>query len=327
MSDLYGSVDEFRAHAYTRADDALLAPHLQDTYGIDVTGVERLDGAVFRVERRDSPPWVARVHPHRRPLAAAEGDAEILRFVERHAFPAERCIANPVSWLDGSAVVVTEFVPGHNARGAGDQALLRRLGELLGVLHSLPLESGATARPAGSWHTLSIEGGDRRHDVDALLSLLADARTRASAVDAEHFDQICKELDGLDTGDGLPVALTHPDFVSANVMRTPDGDVVLVDWTGAGCAPRVASLGFLLATTGGDPSRIQAVVDGYRSQVELSDEELTRLPDSVRAFPLVLDCWGIAYRDARPDAVASKIDAARAYATTVADQASRALTA
>jgi Ser/Thr protein kinase RdoA (MazF antagonist) len=323
VADIYDSVDAFRASAYARAEDSLLAEHVNDTYGVKVVATQRLDGGVVRVDLEDGSAWVARVFPRLRPQSAAEGDADILELVRRHGFPAERCIPDPVSVLDGSAVLVTEFVRGRNCRGDRDPALLRRLGELLAVLHSLPVES-SVARPAGSWHSLSIEGGDRRHDIDALLSLLADARRRVTGENLDALDQICRELDSLDTGDGLPRALTHPDFVGANVIRTDDGNAVLVDWTGAGVAPRVCSLGFLLASTGGHAKLVEAVVSGYQSGIRLTDEELARLPDAVRTFPLVLDCWAIVYRAAPPAAVAAKLPASRAYGATVADRTRRA---
>lgn len=283
-----------------------------------------LDGGVFRVDRRDGSPWVARVFPRIRPLSAAEGDAEILRFVQRHAFPAERCVDNPVSSLDGSAVLVTEFVRGRNARGEKDPALLRLMGELLATLHSLPTDSDTIARPSGSWHSLSIEGGGRRHDVDVLRSLLADAAARASKAEVEDLERIRQALEALDVGDGLPAGLSHPDFVSANVIRTEDGDPVLVDWTGAGMAPRVGALGFLLATTGGDANLIDAVVEGYRTRVDPTAEELDRLVDSVWAFLFILDCWSIVYRGALAAPIAAKLDGLRSYGRAVVELTSNA---
>jgi hypothetical protein len=85
-------------------------------------------------------------------VSRVEGDAEILRFLASHDFPAERIAHDePVSVLNGSGVIVTEFVEG--GRTIDDPALnvpptWFELASLLGRLHSLPAEGGAVARMA-----------------------------------------------------------------------------------------------------------------------------------------------------------------------------------
>ncbi len=68
---------------------------------------------MFRVDRRDGDPWIARVFPPARPRAGFEGDAAILRFLERQDYPAERlAVDDAVSDFDGTFVLVTRFVDG-----------------------------------------------------------------------------------------------------------------------------------------------------------------------------------------------------------------------
>src|SRR5438132_101151 len=83
--------------------------------------------------------------------------------------------------------------------------------------------------------------------------------------------------------------------------------------TRAGSAPRIGALGWLLSTTGGNASLIDAVALGYRSHVRLTDDELSRLPDSLRAFHFVLDCWGIVYWGTPAAPVAAKVAPARQF--------------
>jgi hypothetical protein len=87
------------------APERLLA-HLRDRYGIDPVAATKLSvhkTYVFRVDRRDGEPWVARAFPPARPRAGVEGDAAILRFLERHDYPAERlAVDDAVSDFDGS---------------------------------------------------------------------------------------------------------------------------------------------------------------------------------------------------------------------------------
>jgi Ser/Thr protein kinase RdoA (MazF antagonist) len=327
---LYESVASFKAKAYERVGEDQLGRHLAEHYGIEVRATAQLDGGVHRIDRADGAPWVARLFTTSRPVEAVHGDAAVLRLVADHDFPAERCIADPVTVHHGQGVLVTEFVDGTNARGDERVELFRTLGAQLGRLHSIEVPSGhAGTRRAGSWHSLSVEGGGRDADVAALCSLLADAATRAPADQLLSFETLRGELESLDVGDGLPTALTHPDYNGANAMCTPGGDVVLVDWTGAGTAPRVSALGLLLSSTGANPTLIDAVLEGYTSTVAtpLTAEELDRLDDAIRGFGFVLACWGIVYWGAPASQVAHGVAPGRSFARAIADRARRTVSA
>jgi Ser/Thr protein kinase RdoA (MazF antagonist) len=277
-------------------DEGALRTHLEATYSIRVGAITELDLGVWRVERSGGPDWVARWFPARRPAEAVAGDAEILGYLAEHDFPAERCAAaEPVSVLDGRPVLVTEWaepVPRQQRREAiRDAGGLRRLGDLLGQLHSLPPGSGALARPGGSWHHLA--DGRPSAEVAAASRMLADAARVIPGDEQAAYQALRAEVDGLDAGDGLPEALTHPDFVLANVVATRDG-MVLVDWAAAGRGPRAWSLAFLLyAECSKDLRRGALVMAGYRRHVTLTDEELGRLAGMIRARPLALAAWSV----------------------------------
>ena len=128
-----------------------LLVHLRDRYGIDPVAAAKLSvhkTYVFRIDRNDGCPWVARAFPPARPRAGVEGDAAILRFLERQGYPAERLAADDaVSDFEGSAVLVTRFVEGGQLPdGAGKFAMM---GELLGRLHTLPYDD-SVSRPGGA---------------------------------------------------------------------------------------------------------------------------------------------------------------------------------
>ena len=65
-----------------------------------------------------------------------EGDAEILRFLAAHDFPAERVAhEEPVSVFNGSGVIVTKFVEGARRTDPRDTpAVEHELASLLGRL-------------------------------------------------------------------------------------------------------------------------------------------------------------------------------------------------
>jgi Ser/Thr protein kinase RdoA (MazF antagonist) len=274
--------------------------HLQAQYGIAVSGLAELDLGVYRVGRADGPAWVARVFPAARAEAAAAGDAEILQFLQRHDFPSERAAtAEPLSVLDGHAVLVSEFVPGvaraERAATIREHGGLRRLGEMLGELHALPAAGdsvdGAAARPGGAWHHLT-DGGPA-DEIRAIRALLAECADAAPA-DQPQYAMLARELADADGGDGLPTALIHPDFVLANVIASAERGMVLVDWTGAGQGPRAWPLAFLLyAEAAKNPPRAGLVVSGYRRRVTLEPAEIERIPAMMRVRPVVLAAWSL----------------------------------
>lgn len=192
-----------------------LGRHLEESYGIEVTRLTPLEpwapDGVQRVDRSGGVPWVARVSPGERSVDAAEGDAEILRYLEAHNYPAERCAHDkPVTVFDGRAVVVTELVAGTNARSDNSTDTIRRVGSLVGLLHSLPSAPGAVSRPAGGWHHVSINGGGRRADVDALLPTMDRAAAGLAADDVGLYQQLRDELEAVDGGEDLPHSLLTP---------------------------------------------------------------------------------------------------------------------
>ena len=273
----------------------LIIEHLEACHRIAVAGLTQLDLGVYRVDRRDGPAWVARVFPVTRPQAAAAGDAEILALLAGLDYASERlAAADPVSDLAGHNVLVTEFaepVPRTQRRDAIRAAGgLRRLGEMLAELHALPAGIGAAARPGGGWHHLV--DGTGPDEVAAARALLAGCADRVAPADQAAYAGLRRELDDVDDGAGLPVAVTHPDFVLANVVAPAAGGMVVVDWTGAGTGPRAWTLAFLLwAEAARNLARVDLVAAGYRRHVRLEPAELTRLTAMMRARPAVLAAW------------------------------------
>jgi Ser/Thr protein kinase RdoA (MazF antagonist) len=272
-----------------------IVEHLEACHGITVARLTQLDLGVYRVDRRDGPAWVARIFPAVRPHEAAEGDAEILHRLAALGYPAERPAApEPVSVISGQTVLVTEFEDGvprtqrrDAIRAAGG---LRRLGEMLAELHTLPAGQPALARPGGGWHHLV--DGTGPDEVAAARALLADCADTVAPAGRRDYDALRRELDGVDDGSGLPAAFTHPDFVLPNVIAPPEPDMIVIDWNGAGTGPRAWTLAFLLWAEGArNLPRVDLVAAGYRRHVQLEPAELRRLPAMMRARPVVLAAW------------------------------------
>lgn len=278
-----------------------LPAHLHESYGVTITHVHELDLGVFAVEHAESPSWIVRVFPAERAVEQAQGDAEILELLAALDYPAERAVtAAPVSTLQGQAVLVSELVPSvprsERRSTIGQAGGLAALGERLGRLHSLEHSTAGSAagRPGGAWHHLA--DGAPAAEIAALTTLLEQAAGRVPDGQRSLYDSLCERVGALDSGEGLPLSLTHPDFVLANVIASPSGALVIVDWAGAGQAARMWSLAFLLWSVGfgGDLARVDRVVAGYRSRVLPEAQELDRLRALVAVRPIVFDAWAFA---------------------------------
>ncbi len=140
---------------------------------------------VFRIDRRDGDPWVARAFPPARPRAGVEGDAAILRFLEGQGYPAERlAVDDAVSDLDGSAVLVTRFVEGGQLPDGAEKFAM--MGDLLGRLHALPYDD-SVSRPGGASGEDPSREGSPRQDLLAALSFLDAVDTKVTAAERERF--------------------------------------------------------------------------------------------------------------------------------------------
>jgi Ser/Thr protein kinase RdoA (MazF antagonist) len=298
------TLEEF-GRRYERHGVEGLEAHLEARYDIRVKRVTDLDNGVLRIDRDSGPSWVARVSPDVRQLSQVEQDAAVLNFLAADDFPAERCAHDqPVSVLDGQGVLVTELVPGDNARMDMSGQTLFALGDLLGRLHTLPDTAAVVDREAGGWHHLSQNGGSRSTDVGLLVPFIDAKREKLASSDHQDFEFAIEQLMAVDDCVDLPQTLTHPDPGGANAMVSAPGDPVLIDWTGAGQGPRLLGLGALLSGSlhpvpGAAPSRdfrrVDAIVAGYRQHVRLTDSERGRIEGAVLGFGVVLDFWSMLF--------------------------------
>jgi Ser/Thr protein kinase RdoA (MazF antagonist) len=303
-----------------------LGRHLEETYGIKVTRTTPLEpwapDGVQRVDLEGGDAWVARMHGPARPVAEVHGDAEILRYLADHDFPAERLAhPEPVSTFDSVSVIVTELLPGENCRSDSSPATINGIGRLLGRLHTLPATEGAVSRPAGGWHHLSQAGGGRDEDVRILLPRLAQAAARLPDAEQAACQALVAELEAIDLGTDLPHCLINVDFGGPNIIKWRD-ELSAIDWTGSGHGPRVQSLGTLAWV--GHPSLIDAFVAGYREHTALEPEELDRLDWALVAHGLILQVWGVAFRRAMPSAVLQWLAAERETTELVVERTRKA---
>lgn len=300
-------IAERQAFVHARPfEHAALTAHLEAQYGIRITSLASIDDdpktrpagswpghypSTLLLKRKDGPPWIARIFssPADR-VSRVEGDAEILRFLAAHNFPAERLAhEEPVSVFNGSGVIVTEFVEG--GRPADTPALNRELGSLLGRLHTLPAAGGAVARDGGADESGGgFHVGRPKEDLAAAMSFLVSVEDAITPEGRVGFEMLRDRVENADDAEGLPEALTHGNYHGWSAVGTP-GNLVIVGWAGSGRGPRLPALAWLLTTAAeADLTLVDAAVRGYSEHVQLTDEEIDRLPRILNTKPLWLAC-------------------------------------
>lgn len=298
-----GQVGDFMDRMLHRAGADGIGSHIESTYGTAVKRTKELDLGVHLVEFADGARWVARVFPATREPEAAQSDAEVLDWLASIAFPAEVCAdSQPVSVHCGQAVLVTRLAPGRVV--AARPATFESLGRLLAGLHSTADGPPAARRPGGSWHHLILDAGVAE-EIDSLRSLWHAARHRVATADRHLYDSMAEDLNRAEDFADLPHAFGHADLVPRNLIASTEGNLTVIDWTGAGWFPRISALGCLIWSAGQKPAWIQAAIAGYRSSITLEPVEIDRLASAMRARPLVLACWSfVTGRRPLADAVA-----------------------
>ena len=286
LTDLEG-LDERMIHEPSA--EHLLA-HTRDHYRIDAVAATKISTHktyLFRIDRADGDPWIARAFPPARPKSGVEGDAAILRFLERHDFPAERlAVDDAVSDFGGSTVLVTRFVESTPFPDVATK--LGMMGDLLGRLHTLPLDE-SVSRPGGASGEDPAHEGSPRQDLMAALAFLDAVATKVPASERERFEYLRELILSTDDGEGLPESLIH-----GNLLHNPDHALLTdhgpvgINWTSAGRGPRLADFAWLMWGTWRNPALIDAAVNGYRQHIELTDEELDRFEGVMSIRPLSL---------------------------------------
>jgi hypothetical protein len=291
---------------------AALKAHLEAQYGIRITAIAPIDDPGSRprgswpghypstllVRRENGSPWIARVFSSPADkVSRVEGDADILRFLATHDFPAERIAHDqPVSVHNRSALIVTEFVEGGRPTDAHGRvespAVLHEMATLLGRLHTLPAAGGAVARDGGSEeHDGGFYVGRPKQDLAAAMNFLASAEGAIAPEGREKFEWLRDQVEKADDAEGLPEALTHGNYHAWAAVGAP-GNLVIVGWAGSGRGPRLPALAWLLRTSAEvGPDYVDAVMHGYREHVQLTDEELARLPGILNMRALWLACF------------------------------------
>jgi Ser/Thr protein kinase RdoA (MazF antagonist) len=244
---------------------------------------------VYKIERAVGQPWLLRAYRREAQTDSrlAERSASLL-FLEQANYPAPNLIRTLDHGLVGSdggwAAIVVTFIEGKMA-GSSLQDFYD-IGTALGRLHRLAPTLGSPASlpvPPSRWQPASKIASW----IDQLTAVADDVPPELQRL----YDFSLATLRRVLAWPDLPATILHTDCWANNAIRTPDGQLVLVDWDGAGWGPAILDLGYLLVACHASlpewpqiiPSaeRIGAVMAGYQQQRAITPVEYDLLNDAV----------------------------------------------
>jgi Ser/Thr protein kinase RdoA (MazF antagonist) len=278
---------------------------------------------IFRVGHASGQRWVLRTYSSLENRNDIFDLVTMLLFLESQGYPAERIVRTVnnevVATADDYWVLMTTFIEGRTA----DYSLptLHLMGSMLGQLHALnpPQESTFgvlrnTGVPTLPYTTPAPMERLTCKDVQPGLAIpvaemlpareLAYAMGRLTSVANQvpkslqaRYDMLVAAVQNIDRCEDLPSVIIHNDYHPGNIIQTQEGQLIPIDWEGAGLGPAVIDVGFLLSSCISespwtpqlppDDRRIIAIVDGYCQHHRLSSKELDLLADAIRFRALV----------------------------------------
>ena len=269
--------------------------HSLSEYSFDWRGI-------YRVELADGRNWVLRACRQDSDTSWYLKPAATLLFLEQQHYPAPRLVRTRTGELIGTYngwwTLMTTFIEGERADNTHEN--LRLLANMAGALHLLSKDAAAVATPPvqASWKL-------PQQAVPECLQQLAQVRNSIPFELRAFCNEVSESLERIQQAN-LPTAVIHADCWPGNAVRTPDGQIVLIDWDGAGFGPPILDVGTLLLTCHfnqpplsllrADASSIVAIVEGYCPQRLPTSSELAMLEDAVRfnsAFHFARDLQSI----------------------------------
>ncbi len=277
-------------------DMSKLEKLLNNLYGLTGTVLYSLNSdtekLIYCVEQQSQPRFILRAYPFYHNNSLLELIA-ILSFLEAQDYPSERMVAAKSGTLttshEGWQFLLTTYIAG----SAADFTLptLHKLGATLGQLHALCVPTMNTSHPLPEAEMLP------RREIAYALSQLTSIEHLLPKNLSKRYDILQSALHALDLFEDLPATLMHNDAHPGNAIMTPVGQLVFIDWEGAGLGPAVIDVGFLLASCDTvspwtpplrpDPKRVEVLVAGYCEHHTLRTAELDRLPDAIRFRALI----------------------------------------
>ena len=257
-------------------------------YGLPVDRVSRLSQRAWLVRSGDRE-WVLRLHNPELQIYHP-GEIAALEFLESLDYPAPRLLPAHggnvlIPWGDDIGYTVS-YLLGESI----DRSLetTREIGRLIAGVHTLNVSD--TDIPETQHSVVVRRDQFRRNEVNP------EIRTW------EGFGAIHQELssawEDLPDFKDLPQVLIHSDLLYHNVIRTPNGDLALIDWDGTGLGSAIQDIGYFFKSYAVSPgadglrtSIAHAFLAGYTEIRPLSQDEWKAIPDAMIYGSIFVVLW------------------------------------
>lgn len=269
-------------------------------YGMQEVKLHQLNSetgkCIYRIEQEGKPSWVLRVYPQGQKDTVLSALVNVLLFLEGQEYPAERVVRtikqDMIATCDEWQLLMTTFIEGNQTDFSPSR--LHLFGTTLGRLHALYPSVSSYTLPAATM----LPARELAYALEQLTCVASSVPVRL----AKQYDVLITAISAIKHCEDMPAVLIHNDCHPANSVYTSTGQVILIDWEGAGIGPAVIDVGFLLANCDGATpwsplpqmgtlhiaaEKIATVVDGYCQHHLLTVAELDRLPDAIRFRSLV----------------------------------------
>ena len=265
---------------------ALVAQFLEKVYQIPIQLIEALPPildwrGVFRVQDTRGGIWLLRILHGPQAASSLGQTANVLNFLAAQRYPAPRTRLTkrqlPIGRLRGWASLLLSYLEGDVLDV--DSPDFEGLGQTLGQLHSIPQQVNL---PSSRFHLNLLQG--------IVVPHLAHAR-QIPTVFQPLLSDLQKSLAAFMTMQA-EAQLVHGDCWYRNAIKTPSGQVTLIDWDCAGSGSPVIDLGYLLLTShydlrcplqvNPDPKKIRAILRGYQQAHVVSQETLDGLINAMQ---------------------------------------------
>ena len=297
-------------------EDNQLIMWLEHKYSLQIISLHLLNSEtgkqIYRVNLTNGKCMVLRKYPlndSRHPVSSL---VNLLQFLECKGYPAERLLHTiddaAVGIYNDQQLIVTTFIEG--VRVDYSPETLYKIGATVGILHALnPLEANTTLFSMYQAQMLM------KPETAYATKQLVDVSNLVSHELSKRYTMLLEALQAIDVReDLLPKVIIHNDCHPGNSVFTQSGQVILIDWEGAGIGSAVLDIGFLLASCDAIPpwtpssnikmfnlevERIKAVIDGYCQHHRLNTIELDHLLDAIRFRSIVFGACRFASKIAR----------------------------
>ena len=260
------------------------APSLTPMHQFEVDG-----RGVFRVDQRNGPSLLLRAYQdeHKRAAWLAER-ASVLLFLEAQGYPAPHVIPTRAGQLVGHyggwSTLALAYIEGETVDDSLED--FRAIGARLGELHQIDLDQAMQVCPR-----IPHARGQPKSTVTDWIKGLLTVQARIPRELYGLYEFSLQTLQTIATWRDMPMAILHSDANAFNAVRTAGGEIVLIDWDGAGIGPAILDLGYLLVACHAflpewpdivpHQGRIAAIAEGYSAVRTLTAAEMAALPAAI----------------------------------------------